>query len=161
MGGAGYGISTNLDLSLHKGEGPMRVLSPRSQDGEIEISKGRKSMYSNERDESIFEGVLGGKATDLIKWQKTVEQTLVKLTAEVAALREQIVTSRGNQGKKKRSPGKCISWLWWMAVKHFFVDMVVLGLLLLLLRRKKDRRLENLFRQGLGVGREYVRQILL
>jgi hypothetical protein len=40
------------------------------------------------------------------------------------------------------------------------VDVVVLGIVLIWLRKRKDRRVEDLVREGLKIGREYVRKIL-
>ncbi len=94
------------------------------------------------------------------KWRRTVEQALVKMTAEIAALREQIASGREYQGKKQRTVGKWISWLFWVVVKHFVVDAFILSLVLLWLRKRKDRRLEDLVRQGLKIGREYARKVL-
>jgi hypothetical protein len=94
------------------------------------------------------------------KWRKTVEQALVKMTAEIAALREQISTGREYQGKKRRSPGRWLAWFIWLVVQHFLVDLVIMGILLLWLRKRKDRRIEDLVREALKIGREYVRKIL-
>jgi len=40
------------------------------------------------------------------------------------------------------------------------VDVVVLGIVLLYLRRRKDRRVEDLVRAGLKIGREYIRMVV-
>ncbi len=140
-------------------DGPMRILSPMSQDDEAEQQSERRLGYNDEYDDDEFDdGEKKDKKTRA--WRKSVEATLVKMTAEIAALREQIASGREYQGKKQRTVGKWVSWLFWIVVKHFVVDAFVLGLVLLWLRKRKDRRLEDLVRQGLKIGREYVRKIL-
>ncbi|RKF72155.1 putative acyl binding family protein [Golovinomyces cichoracearum] len=154
-----YRSSANLDPHLHQSEGPMRLLSPKSQDDEIERDcELRQALIDG--DEALVEGSSERKGFELVKWRKSVEQTLVKLTTEVAALREQIATGREYRGKKRLKLARWISWFWWVAVRHFFVDIVIMGIVLLWMRKRKDRRIEDLLRQALGVVREYVRKVL-
>ncbi|RAL62818.1 hypothetical protein DID88_004660 [Monilinia fructigena] len=134
---------------------PMRVLSPMSQDDEAERESERRLGYNAEDEEEYTDG-----KNHETKWRRNVEQALVKMTAEIAALREQIATGREYQGKKSRSPRKWLAWFIWIAIKHMLVDMVLLGTILLWMRRKKDRRVEDLVREGLRIGREYMRKIL-
>ncbi|ATZ46768.1 hypothetical protein BCIN_02g01320 [Botrytis cinerea B05.10] len=136
-------------------DGAMRVLSPMSQDDEAEREFERR-LVDNGEDEEVYTDGKNNKT----KWRKNVEQVLVKMTAEIAALREQIATGREYQGKKSRSPRKWMAWFMWIAIKHFLVDMALMGLILLWMRRKKDRRVEDLVREGLRIGREYVRKVL-
>jgi hypothetical protein len=137
----------------------MRVLSPMSQDDEAERESERRLGYNDayEEEEEFEEGEKKGKTK---KWRRTVEQALVKMTAEIAALREQIATGREYQGRRRRSVGRWIAWLIWLAVRHFLVDALLLGTLLLWLRRRKDGRIEDLVRQGLKIGREYIRKVV-
>lgn len=84
------------------------------------------------------------------KWRKRVEQSLMKMTAEVAALREQLEARRlfAHSAHYRLFRG---IWRWvWACVKHIAVDMVVLGIVLVWMRRKKDKRLENAIRNLLG-----------
>jgi hypothetical protein len=131
-----------------------------SQDDEAE-AESRKLGYNDEYDDNdeFNDGNKKGERKTL-KWRRTVEQALVKMTAEIAALREQIATGREYQGKRRKSFGRWLGWLIWAAVRHFLVDVVVLGIVLLWLRKRKDRRVEDLVREGLKIGREYVRKIL-
>jgi hypothetical protein len=132
-----------------------------SQDDEEEIRSQRQleyNDYDDEENEEYAEGEKKDKKTR--KWRRTVEQALVKMTAEIAALREQIATGREYQGKKRKSPARWVAWFIWICVRHFMVDIAVLGILLLWLRRRKDRRIEDLVRAGVRIGREYVRMIL-
>jgi hypothetical protein len=133
----------------------MRVLSPMSENDEAERESERRLGYNEGYDEDDGEKEKKGG-----RWRKTVEQALVKMTAEVAALREQIATGREYQGKKRRSFGRWMAWFLWIVIRHIVIDMTVLGLLLLWLRKRKDRRIEDLVREALRIGREYVRKIL-
>lgn len=140
----------------------MRVLSPMSQDDEEEIRSQQKSGYNDEyKDEVELEGDKGDKVDKGAKtWRMTMEHALVKMTAEIAALREQISTGREYQGRKQRSIGRWVAWLIWLAIRHLLADMVIIGILLFWFRKKKDRRIEDLVREGLKIGREYVRKVL-
>ena len=135
----------------------MRVLSPMSQNDEEERDSAQRLEYNNEDDD--YDGP--GKSDKKTKrWRRSVEQALVKMTAEIAALREQISTGREWQGKKSRSPGRWIAWFLWLVIRHALLDTLVLGVLLLWLRKRKDKRVEDLVRQGLKIAREYVRMIV-
>jgi hypothetical protein len=136
-------------------ERPMRVLSPMSENDEAERESERRLGYDDGYDEED-----GEKEKKSGRWRRTVEQALVKMTAEVAALREQIATGREYQGRKRRSFGRWVAWFLWIVIRHIVIDMTVLGLLLLWLRKRKDRRIEDLVREALRIGREYVRKIL-
>jgi len=84
------------------------------------------------------------------KWRRRVEQALVKMTAEVAALREQLESRRLFTNNRTHT---FFNWLFkflWTALKHIVVDIVVLGIVLLWMRRKEDRRLEGAIRVLLG-----------
>ncbi|KAF1979158.1 hypothetical protein BU23DRAFT_523747 [Bimuria novae-zelandiae CBS 107.79] len=84
------------------------------------------------------------------KWRARVEQALVKMTAEVAALREQL------ESRRLFSPSRkflLLRFVWktiWGSVKHIAIDIVILGIVLLWMRRRKDRRLEGAIRVLLG-----------
>jgi hypothetical protein len=84
------------------------------------------------------------------KWRKRVEQNLMRMTAEVAALREQLEARRlfAHSAHYRLFRG---IWRWvWAAFKHITVDVFLLGIVLLWMRRKKDRRLEGAIRVLLG-----------
>ena len=136
-------------------DGPMRVLSPMSQDDEAERDSEQKMDEDEEEEDGQDEGQ--GKKT---KWRRTMETALVRMTTEIAALREQITTGREYQGRRARSIGSWIGWLLWLAIRHFLVDAALLGILLIWLRRKKDKRFEDLVRQAVRIGREYIRKVL-
>lgn len=94
------------------------------------------------------------------RWQRKVERALTSMSAEVAALREQITTGREWRSKKERSLMAWASWLARLVMKHLLADLVILTIVLLWMRKRKDRRLEDLVRAVLKLIREYVRSIL-
>ncbi|KAL0258674.1 hypothetical protein SLS55_006175 [Diplodia seriata] len=84
------------------------------------------------------------------QWRRRVEQALVKMTAEVAALREQLESRSLYQHTRRRRFLAWVGWFLWFIVKLIAADMVILGIILLWMRRKKDRRLEGAIRVLLG-----------
>ncbi|KAF2146038.1 uncharacterized protein K452DRAFT_242518 [Aplosporella prunicola CBS 121167] len=84
------------------------------------------------------------------KWRCRVELALVKMTAEVAALREQLESRRLFNHSKKHRLIAWIGWFCWFSVKLIAADMIILGIILLWMRRKRDRRLEGAIRVLLG-----------
>jgi hypothetical protein len=137
-------------------DGPMRVLSPMSQDDEAESRREEQDGKDGGEQGPLEQE--GEKKNP--RWKRTMEQALVRMTAEIAALREQINTGREYQGRRARSLGAWIGWFLWIAIRHAMIDLILLGLLLIWLRRRKDRRIEDLVRQAVRIGREYIRRIL-
>lgn len=132
-------------------EGPMKVLSPMSEDDEAERD------YRNKQEDNEDEGEYIKKGD---KWSRKVERALVKLSAEIAALREHITTGREWRSRRERSFGAWLGWLFWVVMKHIAIDSVILFIVLLWMRRRKDRRLEDLVRSTLKLAREYARKVL-
>ena len=85
---------------------------------------------------------------------------MVKLAAEVAALREQITSGREFRSQREKRTVAWFRWLAWALFKHITLDLFILALVLLWMRRRKDRRLEDHVRGALLVLREYIRKIL-
>jgi hypothetical protein len=84
------------------------------------------------------------------KWRGRVEQALQKMTAEVAALREQLEARRLFSHSPHYRLIRGI-WRWvWAGLKHIAVDILLLGIVLLYMRRRQDRRLEGAIRVLLG-----------
>ena len=141
----------------------MRILSPMSEDDAAERdSQNRQLGFGDDEDEQDEEEDQlrrrgSGSST---RWSHKVERALVKLSAEVAALREQITTGREWRARKDRSFGAWLGWIAWIVMKHLAVDCVILGIVLLWMRRRKDRRLEDLVRSAVRLAREYARQML-
>ncbi|KAI1449435.1 acyl-CoA binding protein [Annulohypoxylon stygium] len=135
-------------------EGPMKMLSPMSEDDAAE------QEYREKQDDEGEEEGDGEYVKKGDRWSRKVERAVVRLSAEVAALREQITVGREWRSKKEKSFSSWAKWMLWIVTKHLAVDMVVLGIVLLWMRRRKDRRLEDHVRAMLRLGREYARKIL-
>lgn len=129
----------------------MKMLSPMSEDDAAE--RASQMRIDNEEPEDDL-------PSRRSKWSRNMEHALVKLSAEVAALREQITTGREWRSKKDKSFPVRLGWLVWTIMKHLAIDAVLLGFILLWMRQRKDRRLEDLVRAGLKLMREYVRKVL-
>ena len=146
-------------------EGPMKVLSPMSEDDAAEQEyRERQQRHEEELEEleNDYDGDEGGgayvKKGD--KWSTKVERALVRLSAEIAALREQITTGREWRSRRERTFRARIGWFLWVVAKHFALDLIVIAFVLLWMRRRKDRRLEDQVRAILRLGREYVSKVL-
>lgn len=132
-------------------EGPMKMLSPMSEDDEVEREYREAQADEEEDGEYVKKGD---------KWSRKVERALVRLSAEIAALREQITTGREWRSKRERTLTAWSTWLFWTSIKHLVIDSFVLLVILIWMRKRKDRRLEDLFRSALKIGREYARKVL-
>ncbi|CAI4212503.1 unnamed protein product [Parascedosporium putredinis] len=137
--------------------GPMKILSPMSEQDEAELESQRISAILDDEEENEINGSVPVAGN---KWARKVERALQKLSTEVAALREQITTGREWKFKKEMSWKAWFTWLFWAALQHLVMDFVVLSIVLIWLRKKKDRRLEDLVRAALKLVREYVRKIV-
>jgi hypothetical protein len=85
------------------------------------------------------------------RWRKRIEGALIKMTAEVAALREQMDAKSWAKAQTKRGKFEQIAWsVFSFFLKMVAVDLIVLVFVLLYLRRKKDGRLEGAIRVLLG-----------
>ncbi|KAI1741066.1 acyl-CoA binding protein [Xylaria scruposa] len=133
-------------------EGPMKMLSPMSEDDTAE-HRYRDQQEDEEEEESDFV-----KKGD--RWSQKVEQALVRLSTEIAALREQITTGREWRAKKERTVPARIGWVLLLIAKHFAIDVFILTVVLIWMRKRKDRRLEDQVRAILRIVREYARKIL-
>lgn len=139
------------------GEG-LRMLRPVSDaEEEDEVEDYEETRGGPFDDEESFMAVTG-QPRDLDvrnrKWRKKIEQALVKMTTEVAALREQIEAKRIGDGRRRNGLWAWMTWLVWVSVRHLLVDLALLGLLVAWARRKGDRRVE----QGLDLLLQYLRQ---
>jgi hypothetical protein len=144
---------------------PMRILSPMSQNDDEElIDDGDEEAIIDEDEDDERGGIprslrrsMGPSRNDKSdKWRRRVEQALTKMTAEVAALREQLENKRTYKGIRKRGVLAWAGWLIWNSVKHFTIDLVLLGLLLLWMRRRKDKRLEMALRMVWSIMKKQI-----
>jgi hypothetical protein len=152
-------------------EQPMKVLSPLSQSEEEdpedigeEFVDAPDSQYEPKQQSDHSSGVDKDleaskesfeKSRDAVglpqsdqRWRRRIERALVKMTAEIAALREQL-ESRRLFGRRR----SVIGWLLrviWFAVKHIAVNAMIILLIIVWMRRKKDQRFEGAVRVLLG-----------
>ncbi|KAI6844313.1 hypothetical protein KC340_g699 [Hortaea werneckii] len=84
------------------------------------------------------------------RWKKRVESSLIRLTTEVAALREQLESRRFFSRQRRNSFWGWVLRLGWWAVQLIVADAVILWLVILYMRRKNDRKLEGAIRVLLG-----------
>ncbi len=138
-------------------DGPMKVLSPMSEDDEAEHDYQHR-IGPGEGEEAEESGEHAKKEGNT--WSRKVESAIVRLSAEMAALREQITAGREWRLKRERSVWSWIGWIFYVITKHLAIDALLLGILRIWMRRKKDRRLEDHVRGALRVLREYVAKAL-
>ncbi|KAJ2902354.1 putative Endozepine-like protein [Zalerion maritima] len=154
--------SRRFQQPLAGSDGPMKVLSPMSEQDEAEM-RSIAQMNQEDDEEQDDEDDDDGHTVDTRRgsmWSKTVERALVSLSAEVAALREQIATGREWRSKKEKAFSAWVGRIFWAVTKHILIDMAILAFVLLWMRRRKDRRLEDLARGVFRLVREYARRFL-
>ena len=142
-GGSGEGLRMLRPVSEEEGE---------DEEGE-EFEETRAGLFDDE--DAVM--AVAGRSRDLDvrnrKWRRKIEQALVKMTTEVAALREQIEAKRMGGERRRNGFWAWMTWLVWVTVRHLVVDLALLGLLVAWARRKGDRRVE----QGLDLLLQYLR----
>lgn len=145
-------------------DGPMKVLSPMSEQDEAELRSHRQMDLDDDEDDGSHTGgaAVGrrGAGVSSSRWQRKVERAITSLSAEVAALREQISSGREWRSRIEKSWAAWLGRIALLVLKHLMADALLLVLVLLWMRRRKDRRLEDLVRAGLRLMREYVRKVL-
>lgn len=77
------------------------------------------------------------------RWRRRMEAAMVRMTAEIAALREQLEHRRLFAYSRRYRVMRFLGSIAWFVIKHVAVDIMILGIVLLWMRRKKDRRLED------------------
>ncbi|KAF3909346.1 hypothetical protein AA313_de0200103 [Arthrobotrys entomopaga] len=120
----------------------------KSATGAAAFSSGASSPNTQQQQQQQGGGNGGHNYT---RWKQRVEVALTKMTAEVAALREQLDVARTlNTANVNLSRGRLnwlkrwISWGVWIVVKHLVIDAILLSVLVMWMRKRGDRRLENL-----------------
>ncbi|CAK4029972.1 Autophagy-related 37 [Lecanosticta acicola] len=167
------GISSSaaaLENGGRDGGKGLRVLSPVSQADENEAAEEEREEFVDAPVSQIDEADLqdasepGDRASEGRflppqrrqsspadnRWRKRIESSLMKLTTEVAALREQLETRRYFSYQRKHSWLGWILRLSWWAVQLVVADAVILWIVILYMRRRQDRRLEGAVRVLLG-----------
>ncbi|KAF9885089.1 hypothetical protein FE257_000729 [Aspergillus nanangensis] len=84
---------------------------------------------------------------DSRRWRRRVEQALTKMTAEIAAAREQM-EARALAHRRRSSLWAWVKWLVWVTFRQIIWDLAVLGMLLIWMRMRGDRRLEEKLKMG-------------
>jgi hypothetical protein len=84
-------------------------------------------------------------ATRKLKWRRRVEAALTKMTAEIAALREQLSDSKvfGNATKRRTGLWAWLKLLVWAALRQVTMNVIMIGIFVLWGRWKGDRRAEE------------------
>jgi hypothetical protein len=87
----------------------------------------------------------GEYAARNLRWQRRVEAALTKMTAEIAALREQLSDSRvfGTAPKRRTRLWAWLKWLVWATLRQVAVNVILIGAFVLWGRWKGDRRAEE------------------
>lgn len=81
------------------------------------------------------------------RWRRRVEQALTKMTAEVAAVREQM-EARTLAHRRRSGLWAWLKWILWTVVRQIIWDVALLGALLIWMRMRGDRRVEAKLRTG-------------
>ncbi|KAL2006029.1 hypothetical protein VTN00DRAFT_9683 [Thermoascus crustaceus] len=92
----------------------------------------------------------GGNNNDIHnrKWRRRVEQALTKMTAEIAAMREQM-EARALYNRRRSSMLAWLKWLVWVAMRQILWDLTLLAIILIWMRLRGDRRPEQWLKAGL------------
>ena len=142
----------------------LRVLRPVSdgdedddEDAEFEDAVRHPIAGEEDEDEEAIDiaGTNQTRDPDLCnrKWRRRIERTLVKMTAEIAALREVVDAARTGDSRRRNGVWAWFNWLIWVGCRHMLVDLALLGLLVVWAKRKGDHRVE----QGLALLWDYIR----
>ncbi|KAL8827562.1 MAG: hypothetical protein Q9191_003113 [Dirinaria sp. TL-2023a] len=135
--------------------GYLRMLRPVSEPGEggevegdgdgLEGVRSSPSLMPSDRENLANPSVSQKRDYEVRnrKWRKRIEAALVKLTTEVAALREQMEARRIFDGRPRGRMWAWVVWIAWATFRHVLIDAAIFGLLYLWLRRKDDQRLEQ------------------
>lgn len=81
------------------------------------------------------------------RWRRRVEQALTNMTAEIAAVREQMET-RALAHRRRSGIWAWFKWLVWVTFRQIIWDLAILGATLIWMRLRGDRRLEHKLQVG-------------
>ena len=74
------------------------------------------------------------------KWRKRIEKSLMRMTAEIAALKEQM-EARSSRGSPQRGLWAWLTWFIWSSIEHIAVDALLLAIYVAWSKRKSGRTL--------------------
>ncbi|KAJ5097322.1 hypothetical protein N7456_008043 [Penicillium angulare] len=80
-------------------------------------------------------------------WRRRVELALTKMTAEIAAVRE-TMDARTVANRRRNGIWAWMKWIVWTVFRQILWDLAMLGALLIFMRLRGDRRVENRLRSG-------------
>lgn len=171
------------DLALYRRrerDSRLRVLSPVSQPDDEDLPHSNKlEKADTEEDDEEFQEArdgyyeeadgeddrshqadsrrkrIGRRVRGERDWRRRVEQALTKMTAEMAAVREQI-ESRPHHHRRRSGLWAWLKWLFWIALRQIFLDLTILAAVLIWMRFQRDRRLERRLRAALSDFRDRV-----
>lgn len=81
------------------------------------------------------------------RWRRRVEEALTKMTAEIAAVREQMEV-RTLAHRRRSGAWAWLKWILWAVMRQIVWDLALLGVLLIWMRLRGDRRVEGRLRTG-------------
>ena len=93
------------------------------------------------------------------KWRKRVEQALVTMTVEIAALREQVEGKRFGNSRRRSGLSAWILRLAWASMRHLLVDTALLAMLIMWARNREDRRVEQGLQLMAFVAKEQIMRL--
>ena len=169
-------LNSNTQRETDREGPPLRVMSPMSQSQEDEAEAEELEEFvdapdSQTADEPVLvssqvSGAQTGAATlpeplpqsvpgpvspsRDPRWRRRMEAAIVRMTAEIAALREQLENRRLFSYSRRYRIMRFLGSAVLSVIKHIAVDAVILIVVLLCMRRKKDQRLEGAVRVLLG-----------
>lgn len=136
--------STNTDTHTHTGTDR----TPPSH-GDDRRSRSRRKSTSGASDGTSLNGPDPQDPSHPrnSRWRRRVEQALTKMTAEIAAVREQM-EARTLAHRRRSGVWAWLKWMLWVVVRQIIWDVALLGVLLIWMRMRGDRRLEDRLREG-------------
>ena len=156
--------AVGLDFGDGHTMGQLRVLPPQSSDAASDSASRERREVPQRTSDAVRSGRAAAAAADddddddddREEWRIRVEQSLQRLTAEVAALREELQQPPSNLGINFLGPRirwrrrTALGWvvcLAWEGAKHLLLDGLLVVLLAIWLRRRGDPRLEMRIRE--------------
>ena len=122
------------------GAGGLRILQPMShrdfEDGDVSedveeapISGGPEALIRNGYSYNLHNG----------RWRKRIEKALMHMTAEIAALKEQMEARGGIRVSQRSGLWSWLTWFVWASIKHVVVDALLLTIYVTWSRWKHHR----------------------
>lgn len=138
--------------SLYEDQGPASTDTDTASGTDRTSSHQHHRHFHHQNSASIggSSGPRGSQDPSLPKnsrWRRRVEQALTKMTAEIAAVREQMEV-RTLAHRRRSGIWAWLKWILWSVMRQIIWDLALLGVLLIWMRLRGDRRVENRLRTG-------------